>query len=110
MKVSELKGVALDWAVFQALSKKNPTRTKPLVQRSYSSDWAAGGPIIDEEMLSIAPAKFSGYEAQPYPETFTVWCDTPLQAAMRCFVISKLGEEVFPPAFDQVSLVEMIAA
>jgi hypothetical protein len=63
----------------------------------YSSKWVAGGPIIEQEGIELtlianhwkAAIAFNGIEAQEGP--------TPLIAAMRCYVASKLGDEVEVP-------------
>lgn len=64
-----------------------------------STDWAHGGPIIERERLNIVPTSV-GWEAYPdhgmSDELFEEG-PTPLIAAMRCFVASKLGNEVEVP-------------
>ena len=102
MKVSELSGFALDWAV--ALCEVGPIDIKDIDDpHFYSTDWAEGGPIIEREGINLdnygknprwsawtpAPDRESG-EAQAYGPT-------PLIAAMRCYVASKLGEEITVP-------------
>lgn len=61
-----------------------------------SADWAQGGPIIERERIEIVP--------HPNSETWVTGVNgvlhsgpTPLIAAMRCFVASKLGDEVDVP-------------
>jgi hypothetical protein len=66
---------------------------------SPSTDWEQGGPIIEREKIKVDPRK-GNWEA-------TIWNEpqirnpsygpTPLIAAMRCFVASKLGDEVEIP-------------
>lgn len=65
---------------------------------AFSSDWAQGGPIIEREGISIGKADdpdwwaFKGWKAEdgmPGP--------TPLIAAMRCFVASRLGDTIDIP-------------
>ena len=69
-------------------------------QAQYSTDWSQGGPIIEREGLLIRP--------QPGKEAWDSWKHgadnpcytvgrTPLIAAMRCYVASKLGDEVEVP-------------
>lgn len=100
MKTSELTGAALDWAV----AKCEGVRINPLTREgqrflrlhSYSTNWAQGGPIIKRE-------KIAGY----FSQDASVWvadCEeyrstgqTPLIAAMRCYVVNKLGDEVEIP-------------
>ena len=119
MKTSELTGAALDWAVAKcggrALHyfvndplKKDPWLAKdgmadqPLHSYTPSTDWAQGGPIIEREWVSVekrdnelhwsATLRFANgnrtRERGP----------TPLIAAMRCYVASKLGDEVELPS------------
>jgi hypothetical protein len=79
---------------------------------SPSTNWAQGGPIIERELLQVTPRFHSaGYT---YPKGQWYWAayvlgpsnmdenyeqhgPTPLIAAMRCFVASKLGDEVGVP-------------
>jgi hypothetical protein len=66
-----------------------------------STDWAQGGPIIERKRIATSyhPNPFQpGWE--PWRASFAAWsCGglTPLIAAMRCYVASKLGEEVEVP-------------
>ena len=99
MKTSDLSGAALDYVVAECegVIYHGPAWTK------YSTDWAQGGPIIEREGINLdnyaknpkwsawtpAPDRESG-EAQAYGPT-------PLIAAMRCYVASKLGDEVEIP-------------
>ena len=94
MKTSELSGMQLDWAVAKADGYPDEDIS---VDWNYSTDWAQGGPIIEREGIQIqkhesgwvalpADAQFSEEEYQEGP--------TPLIAAMRCYVASKLGDEI----------------
>jgi len=100
MKTSELTGAALDWAV----AKANGNTGHFLIDGySPSTNWAQGGPIIEREGINLdnyaknpnwsawtpAPERDSG-EAQAYGPT-------PLIAAMRCYVASKLGDTIDVP-------------
>ncbi len=78
-----------------------------------STDWSQGGPIIERVKIHL----LSPYGAHPIPSLAKSWLahclkaphladgwgpakghgPTPLIAAMRCFVSSKLGEEVDVP-------------
>ena len=102
MKTSELTGAALDWAVAkcEGVVYDNPAWT------SYSTDWAQGGPIIEREELSIAKLEETLPDAMaPHPACWSGHIDgvyvrygpTPLIAAMRCYVASKLGDDVDVP-------------
>jgi hypothetical protein len=102
MKTSELTGAALDWAVAKcegaylagyAVDWRNNRAKK------YSTDWAQGGPIIEREHISTAYAYWGEWEAwddktMPPPKYRG---PTPLIAACRCYVASKLGDEVEIP-------------
>jgi Protein of unknown function (DUF2591) len=111
MKVSELQGAALDWAVAKALGEY-----KPVAVPRYSTDWAQGGPIIERERIGV-------WWATPYVDDdggveygnhwyAEIGCTddnadepykggatgpTPLIAAMRLYVYSKLGDEIELP-------------
>ena len=106
MKTSELTGAALDWAVTYAqhgeaahyIFKHNPGFHR------YSTDWAQGGPIIEREKLEVTPWGVNGawrardfYEPSPGVPCAEQYGPTPLIAAMRCIVASKLGDEVDVP-------------
>ena len=101
MKTNELHGAALDWAVAQC--EYFPVRygfddNCP----EYSTDWAYGGPIIEREVISLIHPKWDCWTAHKYDErdeeeSYTLDGPTPLIAAMRCYVASKLGDEVEVP-------------
>ena len=93
--VSELTGAALDWAV--AHCEDFPVRCGfddncP----EYSSNWAQGGPIIEREKTAI---KENGYGHWFAKVGAGKWMrgPTPLIAAMRCYVASKLGKNIDIP-------------
>ena len=107
MKTIELTGAALDWAVTKIESERKLFTIYPQYITPYSTDWAQGGPIIEREGINLdnyaknpkwsawtpAPDRESG-EAQAYGPT-------PLIAAMRCYVASKLGDDVtLPPELE----------
>ena len=59
----------------------------------YSSDWSEAGPIIEREGIELVPIDGSTWEAC----IMGVWKEQgprPLVAAMRCYVGSKLGNNV----------------
>ena len=95
MKVSELEGVALDWAV--ALCEVGPIDIKDIDDpHFYSTDWAEGGPIIERERIDIYGYGGDAWGAEDNLRA-RQYGDTPLVAAMRCYVASKLGEEIDVP-------------
>ena len=94
MKTSELSGMQLDWAVAKADGYPDEDIS---VDWNYSTDWAQGGPIIEREGIQIQKHK-SGWVALPADAQFSEEeyqeGPTPLIAAMRCYVASKLGDEI----------------
>jgi hypothetical protein len=113
MKTSELTGAALDWAVAKCEAQKSETsyvRTVagklfinsplnpigPLRNFCPSTDWAQGGPIIDRELIAI-DYDHDVWNAAKYSLSWYTGGPTPLIAAMRCYVASKLGDEVDVP-------------
>lgn len=112
MKTSELQGAALDWAVAKCegvtvLPKMRGGHFVTMVRGEtwllqYSSNWYQGGPIVEREKIDLM---FEGPEWYAYMRfayngvTAIHQYDgpTPLIAAMRCYVASKLGDEVEIP-------------
>lgn len=96
MKASELTDIALDWAVASCLYGDDI----PAGFAAYSTDWAQGGPIIEREGISVNYAN-GQWEAHTTTDQDTYdqieYGPTPLIAAMRCYVASKLGDEVDIP-------------
>ena len=110
MKTSELEGIALDWAVAWAngnITIKNFSGVFYLLDGDVwnpSTDWAQGGPIIEREKITLdfdhnGPDVLWG--ARHFASDGTMlqceYADTPLIAAMRCYVASRLGDEVELP-------------
>jgi hypothetical protein len=95
MKTSELTGAALDWAV----AKCEGYRLDLAPERSYapSTDWAQGGPIIEREKLAICIGWKQWLAFSDDTENAGVQGPTPLIAAMRCYVASKLGDDINIP-------------
>ena len=111
MKTAELKYRALDWAVAKAKGKTvfiskqgklmaanygdfNPRKGAPWW--CPSTNWAQGGLIIERERLSLYDIGGDewGCDDNLTPRSTGL---TPLVAAMRCYVASKLGDEVDIP-------------
>ena len=112
MKTSELTGAALDWAVCEAAgmlkaytqfrSGKNFLKVWGVAANTHlhpSTDWSGGGPIIEREWIDLHCVNDSLWEAEcPAPGGLAMQNGpTPLTAAMRCYVASKLGDEVEIP-------------
>jgi hypothetical protein len=98
MRTSALTGAALDWAVAKAIGEY-----KPVPVPNYSTDWAQGGPIIEREKLCVDVGHDGVWLAcirQNYGDLgeYMHAAGGPLIAAMRCYVASKLGDEVEIPA------------
>ena len=99
MKISELNEAALDWAVASAEGavwavwrfKERHTDG----EMNYSTSWAQGGPIIEQERMELAHDGFVWWARIRADEDFSG--HTPLVAAMRCFVASKLGDTIEVP-------------
>ena len=66
---------------------------------NYSNDWAQGGPILDRERITIRQCTDMPIIHAYMPHDGAPWGagPTPLIAAMRCYVASKLGREVEVP-------------
>lgn len=123
MKTSELTGKALDWAVANCEELSIVPDIKgmdlqidvmcPLTGRfeirkffTPSKDWAVGGRILERERISVAfvgktlPNAMAPHDICSCAHIdgyFSCYADTPLKAAMRCYVASKLGAEVEVP-------------
>jgi len=92
MKTAELQGIALDRAVAHALGAPDDGNGLPY----YSTDWAQGGPIIERERIDVLYEHDLRWIAVPQ-KGIESYGPTPLIAAMRCYVASKLGDEVEIP-------------
>ncbi len=97
MRTFELSGAALDWAVQQCEGKRKDIDFVWWTDDHYSpsTDWSQGGPIIEREKISLWTEGYV-YEAKIYGN-HEQWGTTPLIAAMRCYVASKLGDTVDIP-------------
>lgn len=110
VKVSEATGPVLDWMVAKCegvevwvptLHIKNSRDSSGFpVTYAPSIGWAQGGPIIEREEIFLAKSVLGGWTAAMYPDD--ICCilyagDTPLVAAMRVYVASKMGDEVEVP-------------
>jgi hypothetical protein len=112
IKTSELQGAALDWAVEYALlshvaNAEMRYSVASMRQRTtgvgYSTNWAIGGPLIEREEINlICPKGGDFWDARESGLTAALEGKyykgkTPLEAAMRCYVASELGNEVDIP-------------
>jgi hypothetical protein len=99
MKTSELTGKALNWAVGKAEGLDGW-----LAPVNYCGKWEHGGPIIEREEITIGciegPEELKWEAIKLTKNGRGVFClkgPTPLIAAMRCYVASKLGADVDVP-------------
>jgi hypothetical protein len=108
MKTSELTGNALNWAVNHAEGL-----TGVLAPVNYCGKWEFGGPIIDREDIAMSSTpdglwaayapkgtrlvQHGGQAAEVFNWTYKQQGYTPLIAAMRCYVASKLGDDINIP-------------
>jgi len=95
VKTSELQGVALDWAVTKAMGEYKLTAVP-----NYSTDWAQGGPIVEREKIDVmwCGDRWCAYTMTPDKELqLQTEGPTPLIAAMRGYVASKMGDEIEVP-------------
>jgi hypothetical protein len=105
MKTNELSGTALDWAVAKAQGYGLSTLDliydiKEYAKYKPSSDWSFGGPIIEREQMNFKWVGATDCRASIDwldEDFFEAFGPTPLIAAMRCYVASKLGAEVDVP-------------
>ena len=117
MKTSELQGAALDWAVARCMDLpvfvarggwlifdsdaypefRNDYDDAEMQSFRPSTDWAQGGAIIEREKIEvfIEDEGWKAYSSNSLPKNFDG--ETPLIAAMRCYVASKVGDEIEIP-------------
>ena len=113
IKTSDLTMLALDWAVCKAKGEYQcPVDEYTAVwmtNRRYSTDWLLGGLIIEREGIAIDVVR-AGWTIDSWVAALVhedkefdgvaraeEYGPTPLIAAMRCYVASKLGDEVEVP-------------
>ena len=114
MKTAELKGVALDWAVAKCEGKScNTPYDYDYNFADYSTNWALAGLIIEHEGIElwcsllgqpnhVEPMWQKSHWRAKYfnkgvGDNVVFDGTTPLEAAMRCYVASKLGNEIDIP-------------
>ena len=107
MKTSDLNGAALDWAVAKCEGIDHDTAILNIKYGddndwflAFSTDWAQGGPIIERELIDVDTYRGAWRAARHVstkPTPTYGYGPTPLIAAMRCYVASRLGDEVEIP-------------
>lgn len=88
----------------------DPNNWIPLSLLNFSTNWAQGGPIIEREGIGFFCNRTAAIGARFTPDAGADWRafalnkhvlhyygSTPLMAAMRCYVTSKLGDTVEVP-------------
>jgi len=127
MKTTDLTGTALDWAVavsegatnlyfdtvscwwFTLNGADRVLSSGWSEKQNYcpSTDWRYGGPLIEQHRIATAmvddsePVLWRGQLSDPFralPSVQSHIGPTPLIAAMRCLVASKLGDTVQIPS------------
>jgi hypothetical protein len=106
MRTLELTGAALDWAVAkcEGIYFENFEEFE-MYAGDYSTDWAYGGPIIERECIGLRGPSIRGNAWAAFIDLSGIsqgpqhrhTGPTPLIAAMRCYVESKLGHEIEIP-------------
>jgi hypothetical protein len=127
IKVSEATNIQLDWLVAKCEGATDlrihicgehsfwvyttpkdddfPESMQYLSNVDYSTDWSLGGQIVDKEDIALghgnsqndADTRFSASKLGVHPWAVSAEGPTKLIAAMRCYVVSKLGETVEIP-------------
>jgi hypothetical protein len=103
MKTSELTGAALNWAVATLMDldieiKYGVVHVDDDEVFMADLDWNIVGIIIEREKIATNySAKRDCWFAENFLETCAEAGPTPLIAALRCYVASKLGDEVDIP-------------
>jgi len=102
MKTNQLTGAALDWAVEWCECGDGISEIDD--PHFYSTDEARGLPIMQRENINAKYVGEAGFVAWmsrgigPHTNEHSQFGPTPLIAAMRCYVASKLGDEVEVPS------------
>ena len=101
IKTNEASRVVIDWMVTKCEGIQDSEFVRTHMDAwLYSTDWSQGGPIIEREKLDLEWKSIAGCRAK------YEWLDEPfheahgptlLIAAMRCYVMSKLGDTVGVP-------------
>jgi len=101
IKTSELEGAALDLIVAkcEGLINNNTNLGESHFIGGYrpSLSWDQGGPIIERENIRISAMQRGDWYAEAWGLPIRIYGPTPLIAAMRCYVASKLGDEIDVP-------------
>jgi hypothetical protein len=105
IKTNDLEDLALDWVVTKCEGYDHEVTSSEWGMWGWATDWAQGGPLIEREGIALRAydhnaqkwsAELSINTVQTQLSAFRTG-PTPLIAAMRCYVASKLGDEVEIP-------------
>lgn len=102
IKTSELDGHALNWTVATCKNLGTTMHRGVLyfdgcdIEADFFSNWELGGPILDEEHMEFdydeATQIYSAYDGIHSGQG-----KTHLISGLRCFVVSRMGDEVDVP-------------
>ncbi|KTG25420.1 hypothetical protein AWR38_01225 [Idiomarina sp. WRN-38] len=105
VETSELEGAALDWTVAKAAGENRvqvDALAIPIMLREgvfhpcqFSRNWEQGGPLVEEHVTALNQSDSGGWWAHSGNHVGEAL--TPLIAAMRAIVASKLGDTVEVP-------------
>jgi len=94
IKTAEATDEALDWLVTKCEGYDHEVTSSEWGMWGWATDWAQGGPLIEREGIALGKS-WESWKA--FTNTNGGEGPTPLIAAMRCYVASKLGDEVEIP-------------
>lgn len=101
IKTSELTGAALDWAVTKCEGHDSSVGEGEWGMWGWATSWGQASSIIERENISITSTTFEWWECAKgwYAHMGNCYAhgDTPLVAAMRCYVASVMGDEIYVP-------------
>lgn len=101
MQSQDLIGNSLDWAVAWCEQGVKDIGLSLLGEYNYSNNWALAGPIIEREILSLIRRPDGQWTADNFSvltrPQHLFFGPTPLVAAMRCYVCSRIGYNVDIP-------------
>lgn len=113
VKVEDLEGTALDWAVAKCLDPDMDTEeflsdfNSSEWTHAYSQDWAQAGPVMEKERIDLEYQEgLVMADCTRNGHTYIQRGETALIAAMRCYVLLKAGFTVevpveFAPKFHE---------
>ena len=103
IKTSETTPIQINWLVAEALNPGDGARilANEIDFIQYHEDWAQGGPISEREGISSQKENDGWWVACIYdineePKHYAL-SHSRLEAEMRCYVASRLGDEVEVP-------------